>query len=130
MVEAALHFEKDAILCVIRATLRKLLELLETDIDAAREIELATEIHRQKHLGLSDVQERDAPVARLEQRSDIALRGLFDIDDRKGDARMRTTVHAALNHFVPWGHRIQGMAAACPGRLRREVGHNNLVLRD
>ena len=75
-------------------------DLLHAGFDAPREIQLATEVHGEKRVGLPHMEKGKAAVGRLEQRSDVALRGLGDVDHRKRDMRGAEALDAALNDVV------------------------------
>src|SRR2546429_951696 len=82
VIEASLQLEHDAVQKLIAAAALQLEELLHAGFDVPREIQLATEVHGEKRVGLPHMEKGKAAVGWLEQRSDVALRCLGDVDDR------------------------------------------------
>src|SRR5258706_8146663 len=100
VVKAALNLQENPVLRIVGAALGELLQLLESDIDAPREIQLTAKVDREQHLLAIRVEHRDTTVVRLQQGRDIALRGFLDVDDRERDPKARKALHASLDHLV------------------------------
>ncbi len=101
----------------------ELLQFLEPDINAPREIQLTAKVDREQHLLAIRVEHRDTAVVRFQQGRDIALRGFLDVDDRERNLKTRKALHAGLDHLVLRGHRVHRMAAACIRRIGRNIEH-------
>src|SRR5205823_12699603 len=111
MVQRALDLQHHALVRTETGALHVGGELLDAQLQSAREVQLAAVADREQAPVAAEIDQRYAAVLLLVKRGDVALRGFRNIDHRERNARFVELADALPDDFLAREHRVKLLAS-------------------